>query len=169
LDAWAYHCLREPKLIPQGPGNWLVEFRVSGKRLGYFTAVQIEGRILITTFLFLTMRHTPEGRRIRQRLGLRAEQIEWLRMDTLPYFIQSDAAEDSELRAILTECGCGHLFELIEPEAREITLRGKARETRRHLGLPIPDFLPASCLPVAPDDEEPAKQSQESDPEDHNQ
>jgi hypothetical protein len=87
-------------------------------------------------------------------------------MDTLPYFTQSDVAEDSEIRAILTECGCGHLFDIIEPEAREITLRGRARETRLHLGMPIPDFLPAFCSPVAPDGEESDEETQESDPDD---
>jgi hypothetical protein len=169
LEACTWMSLERPTLIPHGPKEWLVEFHIGGKRLGYFTAVEMDGRILITTFLFLTMRGTPEGRRIRQRLGLRAEQIEWLRMDALPYFTQSDAGEDSEIRAVLSECGCGHLFDIIEPEAREITIRGKARETRRHLGLPIPDFLPAFCSPVPPDAEEAGEEGRESDPDDHNQ
>ena len=138
LEAWACYSLKRQVLIPQGPKNWLVEFRIKDARLGYFTAVEIDGRILVTSFLTLTMRDTPEGKLLRKRLGLRADEIEWLRADSLPFFTQSDVAEDSELRAILTECGCGHLFDLIEPEAREITLRGAARDLRRHLGLPIP-------------------------------
>ena len=147
LDAWASCSLANPVLIQQGPKDWLVEFRVKETRLGYFTAVEIDGRILITTFLFLTMRDTPEGKLIRKRLGLRADEIEWLRADSLPFFTRSDVAEDSELRAILTECGCGHLFELIEPEAREITFHGSARDLRRHLGMPIPP-LTHGLLPI---------------------
>jgi hypothetical protein len=130
-----------PVVIPQGPKNWLVEFRIKDARLGYFTAVGIDGRTLVTSFLFLTMRDTPEGKLIRERLGLRADEIEWLRADSLPFFTQSDVAQDSDLRAILTECGCGHLFDLIEPEAREITFRGAARDLRRHLGMPIPPLM----------------------------
>jgi hypothetical protein len=143
LEAWASYSLTHPVLIPQGPKSWLVEFRVKDARLGYFTAVEVDGRILVTTFLFLTMRDTPEGRLIRRRLGLRAEEIEWLKADTLPFFTQSDVAQDSELRAILTECGCGHLFDLIEPEAREIAFHGAARDLRRHLGMPFPPHLTA--------------------------
>ena len=141
LESWAIDSLMRPVLIPRGPKNWLVEFRIRDVRLGYFTAVEIDGRILLTTFLFLTMRDTPEGKLIRERLGLRADEIEWLRADSLPFFTQSDVAQDGELRAILTECGCGHLFDLIEPEAREITFRGAARDLRRHLGMPIPPHL----------------------------
>jgi hypothetical protein len=141
LDGWASYSLCVPVLIPQGPKRWLVELRIGKDRLGYFTAVEIDGRILVTTFLFLTMRDTPEGKLIRERLGLRADEIEWLRADSLPFFTQSDVAQDSELRAILTECGCGHLFDLIEPEAREITFRGAARDLRRHLGMPIPPLM----------------------------
>jgi hypothetical protein len=141
LEAWASYSLMRPVVSPQGPKNWLVEFRIKDARLGYFTAVEIDGRTLVTSFLFLTMRDTPEGKLIRERLGLRADEIEWLRADSLPFFTQSDVAQDSDLRAILTECGCGHLFDLIEPEAREITFRGAARDLRRHLGMPIPPLM----------------------------
>jgi hypothetical protein len=139
--------LKNPKLFPTGPKEWLVEFSVIGIRLGYFTAVEIDGRILVTTFLFLTMRNTPEGKRIREMLGLRVDQVEWLRMDTLPFFTQSDAAQDGELRGVLTACGCGHLFDLIGPETREITLPGKAQEIRRHLRLSTLRFIRAFYSP----------------------
>jgi hypothetical protein len=168
LEFWAYRSLKNPKLVPTGPKEWLVEFHVDGIRLGYFTAVEIDGRILITTFLFLTMRNTPEGMRIREALGLRADQVEWLRMDTLPYFTQSDAAQDGELREVLTLCGCGHLFDLIGPDAREITLPGKARETRRHMRLPALRFMRAFSLLDSPVGETPDL-GQEPKPGDHGQ
>ncbi len=155
LHFWAYQSFKDPKLIPMGREEWLVEFQVAGIRLGYFTAVKIDGRILATTFLFLTMRGTPEGKRIREILGLRAEQIEWLKMDKLPYFTQSDAAQDAELRAALTACGCGHLFDLIEPGSRVIALPGKAQETRRHMSRRALRSLPAFCYTNSPSYEAP--------------
>jgi len=147
LDLAAYQSLEDPTLVRTGPKEWLVDFRFGDMRLGYFTAVEIEGRILITTFLFLTMRDTPEGKRIREVLGLRAEQVEWLRLDALPYFTQSDVAQDSQLRAVLTECGCGHLFELIGLDAKEIALPGKAKETRLHMREPALRMMRALYSP----------------------
>jgi hypothetical protein len=56
-------------------------------------------------------------------------------MDNLEYFIQSDVQNDEELLALFDECGCGHLFEMMKPEARTATLE-RARATRRHLQMP---------------------------------
>jgi hypothetical protein len=169
LDFWAYESLRNPNLVQTGPAEWLVVFHVDGIRLGYFTAVEVDGRILVTTFLFLTMRGTPQGMLIRELLGLRADQVEWLRMDSLPYFTRSDVAQDGELRKVLTICGCGHLFDIIEPEAREITLSGKAQETRRHIGLPALRFLRAFSSPNSPDAKDSEEESQKLHPDDLSQ
>jgi hypothetical protein len=135
VQDFAWQSLRRPMLIPQR-GGWLVEFNFWQWRLGYFVAEEIDEKILIKSFLFLTMDGTPEGRQLRRRLGMKTDQIAYLRADTLQYFIASDVQHDIDLRRIFTECGCGHLFEMLVPEARTVRLPGTARETRRHLGLP---------------------------------
>jgi hypothetical protein len=50
------------------------------------------------------------------------------------YFLLSDAQTDADLRRLFVECGCGHLFEMMRPEARSSALR-MAGETRRHLQM----------------------------------
>lgn len=59
VQDWMWQSLTRPVLIPQGSGRWLVEFRSAGRRLGCFTAVEVDGQGLITTFLFLTMKERP--------------------------------------------------------------------------------------------------------------
>jgi hypothetical protein len=135
LTDWAWQSLNEPVLHPQD-GGWLVEFRLFQKlRLGYFRAEFIDGRILITTFLFLTNEGTPEGRRLREKTRFTTDQIAWLKIDQLSYFLLSDVQDDLRLRALFDECGCGHLFDMMKPEARVSTMRAAA-ETRRHLKMP---------------------------------
>ncbi len=56
-------------------------------------------------------------------------------MDELPYFMLSDVKNDPELRALFTECGCGHLFDLAKVPERD--LLSFAQETRRHLKMPF--------------------------------
>jgi hypothetical protein len=145
LTDWVWQSLRKPRLLPQR-GGWLVEFRVAQWHLGYLCAEEVEGKILVTTFLFLTNAGTPEGRRLRERTKFRTDQISWLNMDHLSYFLQSDVQNDPDLRALFTECGCGHLFEMMKPEARVATLR-MAAATRRHLGMQPPADDTASSSP----------------------
>lgn len=134
LTDWVWQSLREPVLLPQTNG-WLVEFRVAQWRLGYFCAEDVGGKILVTTFLFLTNAGTPEGHGLRERTRFRTDEIAWLKMDELSYFLLSDVQNDLELRALFAECGCGHLFEMMKPEARTST-SARANATRRHLQMP---------------------------------
>lgn len=76
---------------------------------------------------------------MRRRLSLSTTDIDWLNMDTFDHFVRSDVAHDPELRAILTDCGCGHLFDLAKPGARVALLEGAAENTRKYLELPLPD------------------------------
>jgi hypothetical protein len=134
LTDWIWQSLRKPVLRPQRSG-WLVEFRVWQWHLGYFCAEETDRGMVLTTFLFLTNAGTPEGNHLRERLRLATDDVAWLKMDNLEYFIQSDVQNDEELLALFDECGCGHLFEMMKPEARTATLE-RARATRRHLQMP---------------------------------
>jgi hypothetical protein len=145
FEPWAvqdfmWQSLREPLLVPAGRGRWLVEYRFFQHRLGYFVAEEVDGRVLIATFLFLTMEGTPEGNELRQRLRVRTDDVSWLGMDTLSYFVLSDVAKDADLTAVLSECGCGHLFQLLKPDAVVARATGVAARTRQHLEMPLPQL-----------------------------
>ena len=113
-----------------------MEYRLGGHKLGYLLGEVVDGVILIETALFLTMNGTPEGDLLWARLGLRREDKEYLRLDDPATFVASDVRFDPELVKILTECGCGHLFNLLKnPVPEERSLKGCAADIRKHLRL----------------------------------
>jgi hypothetical protein len=117
VAAWIEHhmarSLAEPVIAErQRGGDVLVECRVSGKRVGYFVANVADGRVVVRTFLLVTMRGTPEGERLYRRFRLTRDEAGWLGLNKLSSFTGTDIADDAELRGMLVECGCGGLLEL---------------------------------------------------------
>ncbi len=127
--------LLNPVVCDRRPGEVLIEYRYNGYRLGYFVARLVENEVVVTTFLFLTMQGTPEAKRLRDKLKLRRPDIEHLRLDEITTYCLTDLHADPELVAIFKECGCGHLLDLLTPEARAQVPTGFSREVRRYLGL----------------------------------
>lgn len=133
LTDWVWQSLRKPAFV-EYRGRRLAKFRIAQWHLGYFTFEEVDGKILITTFLFLTNAGTPEGDKLRERTRFATDQITWLQMDRLSYFLMSDVPDDPRLREFFAECGCGHLFEMLRSRDGLVTLR-LARDTRRHLEM----------------------------------
>jgi hypothetical protein len=85
------------------------------------------------------MRNTPEGRELARRLRLTPDEVDYLKLHELSRFTQTDLKDDPQLRALLSECGCGQLFELAEdehalvPTARTVTQ--VAAELKQYVGL----------------------------------
>ena len=57
---------------------YLIAYHLKDLRLGYLVARVVEGRVVITTFLFLTMEGTPEYRLLHEQLRLCRRDIEHL-------------------------------------------------------------------------------------------
>ena len=115
LDCWLAHCLRHPRVVErQAGGDLLVEFRLHEDRLGYLVVTPLIDRVVVRTFLFLTMMPTPEARRLERRLRLSRRDVDWLGLHDLSRFTDTDLGDDPRLRALFAECGCGHLFDLDE-------------------------------------------------------
>jgi hypothetical protein len=86
------------------------------------------------------MAQTPEGRMLEKRLKLTRDEITYLRLHELSRFTQTDLKDDPQLRALLSECGCGHLFELAEDEhalvpTARTTITPMAAELKQYVGL----------------------------------
>jgi hypothetical protein len=129
LEAWLERSLAQPVIV-EGPragaaGSVMVEYRIHDQRLGYVVLTPTAehggdrgagagGVAVVRTFLFLTMQGTPEARMLQQRLRLSRRDVEWLKLDDLAAFTQTDLREDDQLRGLLQDCGCGHLFDLAE-------------------------------------------------------
>jgi hypothetical protein len=106
-----------------------------GIRIGYFVGNVIGGKVLIRTFLFLTMQGTPESKLLYQRLGVRRADIERLGLDELATYLYTDLGDDEQLARILTDCGCGGLLELRNTWNAGGSKRECARQIRAHLRI----------------------------------
>jgi hypothetical protein len=123
-ETWLVHALQEPVIAKQLPGRQvLVQFRVDAKRVGYLVVSRLPDMFLVRTFLFLTMKGTPEGRLLEEKLNVSRQEINHLKLDEMSRFTNTDLKEDKNLRRVLTACGCGHLFKLAEEQQRDETLR----------------------------------------------
>jgi len=105
--------LRHPAFHPSGrdDGSVLVEYRLGDHKLGYLVARGASNRVVVLTFLFLTMDCTPEGRELRRQLRLGRDDKTFLGFDSLDTFALTDVRTDRHLRSVLEKCGCGHLCE----------------------------------------------------------
>ncbi len=102
---------RDPEITVCGKST-LLSYRLLGYKIGYLPMLIYPDSILLTTFLFLTMNGTPAGDKLRERLNLSRPKKEHTGLDQLMTFIYGDIAQDTELVRILTECGCGCLFDI---------------------------------------------------------
>lgn len=93
-----------------GP-SYLLEFDYYSKKLGYLL-ISNEGKFaVIRSFKFLTMTGTPEFYKLKRELKGSREDFEYLGLDALSTFVNSDVSKDPVLKEIFTNCGLGHLFD----------------------------------------------------------
>lgn len=106
-------------------GSKLIPYYMdSGKKykIGYLVGDLVEDRLLINTFLFLAQDGTPEGDKLNELLKVAKLEKEFLQLDELRYFTNSDLKEDEELLPILKTCHLDHILELkINDPAMDMT------------------------------------------------
>jgi hypothetical protein len=90
-------------------------------------------RVLIQTFVFLTMDGTPEGDELDRRLRLKRPDKEHLGLDEVWLFGATDLKDDPQLVSLLEECKCGHLFHALRSVGPKET--GYAQKMRQYIGL----------------------------------
>jgi hypothetical protein len=94
-------------------------------KLGYLKAVIIGDKLVVLTFLFVTNNGTPEGKKLKDLIGLQKEDKKYLGIDKLSTFIKSDIKQDEKLKALFCQAGCGGLFHMTkafldQPDQKEI-------------------------------------------------
>ncbi len=126
--------LQQPKFTRRPDSCFLVEYRHGLHKLGYFVGVLLGDRVLLKTFLFLTMQGTPESDLLYHQLRLTRRDIEYMSLDNLSAFTDTDLRDDPALVKLFKECGCGHLLtaDLLDPGADHFG--GFAEGLRKYLG-----------------------------------
>lgn len=134
---YLWQSLRKPKVhkMPSHSNKFLIEYWLNVHKIGYLVVHRLKDLVLIDTFLFLTMSGTPEGDKLWSRLGFGRSQREYLQLDKIGTFLMTDVKFDPELVAILSECGCGHLFNILKEPLKDLCRTGYSAEIRKHIGL----------------------------------
>jgi hypothetical protein len=140
VEHWLHESLAKPTIVSRlSRDQLLVAYEVLGKRLGYLVVTAGDGWVGVRTFLFLTMAQTPEGKLLEKALKLTRDEVTYLRLHELIRFTRSDLKDDQELSLLLSECGCGHLFELAEDEHALVptlqTITPFAAELKQYVGV----------------------------------
>ncbi len=125
--------LDEPAVAEARGDGFLIAFQYGGVRVGYLTARLVGDKLVVTTFLLLTMEGTPEGRLLRQKLRLSRRDIEYERLDRLETFLSPDVLADKELVKVLEASRCGSLLALARDGFPHTAVGGHAEELKRFL------------------------------------
>jgi hypothetical protein len=117
-------------------GRFLVDMVVNGgKRVGYLVGSRLADRVLIKTFLLLTMQGTPESQELYRRLRLRRPDIEYLGPDDIQTLATTDLVRDPEIARIFEECGCRDLLRFVTEDSWGDIRSGYANRFKAFLGL----------------------------------
>jgi len=104
--------LKNPVICYDQNMRLLIEYRFYGTKVGYFRADIIEGIIVLRTFLFITNNGTPESRKLEQNTGLQKFDIEYLAINKLSSFMNSEIDNNEAVKKILVDANCQCLLEL---------------------------------------------------------
>jgi len=147
--------LEYPTIVPHdSPDSFLVEVGERDRKVGYLVVRVHQDFIVVVTFLFLTMKRTPEGAKLRARLGLSRTDMELFKLDSFFTIAFSDIGLDPDLRNALSDCGCSHLLELVDNKKPLEWLAGHGEKLKKVVGLPplmrytSEDPLPARAVSV---------------------
>ena len=120
-------------MIPNADGSYQVECRILDRKVGCFVAELSGDKILVKTFLLITMRGTPEGSELSRGLGSgTGRRVPAL--DHLVTLVRTDLGSDPEIVGLLRDCGCGGILDLTTLLCQESVLAGYATGFRDYLG-----------------------------------
>lgn len=105
---------RKYKIISTGNGKYLIECYIYDIKIGYFSAIYVDGILVIRTFLFITHSSTPEGKKLEQLTGLQKSDKAYLAIDDLRSLANSDIIQNDEVRNIFIEAGCKSIIDLCQ-------------------------------------------------------
>jgi len=110
LPGCVYNSLADPVYCKGSHHTFLINFMISGLKLGYLVASVQKGILLVQTFLLITNNGTPEGDRLATLTKLNKLDKEYLTIDKLSAFYASDIADTPEVKQLFLDAGCIDLF-----------------------------------------------------------
>jgi hypothetical protein len=92
--------LQNPKFTYDSNNKLLIEYRFFDTKTGYLRVNIVNDIILTGTFLFVTNNGTPEGQLLDKNKGLQKSDKEYLNIDKLSTFMNSDLDKNEEVQKI---------------------------------------------------------------------
>lgn len=80
--------------------------------IGYLPFTIINKQLFILTFLPICSQNAPEGKKLQEQLGITRNEIEFLGMDKLSFFMETDFESIPRLKEAVIEAGLWHLTKL---------------------------------------------------------
>lgn len=103
------YSLQNKNIIVHPNGSRLLIYTYDRIKLGYFPLVVVDGVVVLKTFLFITNTGTPEGDRLDSELKIGILEKQFVGIDKLSTFINSDIMKDKRVKSIFDKVGLGHL------------------------------------------------------------
>ncbi|SIO63336.1 hypothetical protein SAMN05444166_7316 [Singulisphaera sp. GP187] len=129
--------LRHPQVTPGRDGHLLVDVRLGEYLVGYLVAERIADKVLVKTFLLITMRGTPEGEKLHRRLRMSRADLEYLELDNFAKLAFTDLLKDDVIAEIFRECGFEGLLALAHSEHPFKICGGIANQFKTYFGRPL--------------------------------
>lgn len=85
--------------------------------LGYLPFTIIKDKLFVLTFLPICSQNAPEGKKLQEILGISRKETEYLGMDKLSFFMDTDFEAIPRLKEAVIESGLWHLTKLNPPDS----------------------------------------------------
>jgi hypothetical protein len=102
------------RIVRLADNRMLLEYELFDFKIGYLVISVQYGVILVRTFLLITSSITPEGKILHEQLGLQKLDHQYLGIDKLSTFVNSDILENEDICNLFRKAGCGSLIEFCE-------------------------------------------------------
>lgn len=107
-----YYSFKGPVKAIRFKGTLLIPYYLLLQKAGYFVCEVHEGKLILTTFLFLTNNDTPEGDKLYRLYQLTRNDKDYLAINKLSSFVTSDIAQNPEAKKLFIDAGCESLFQI---------------------------------------------------------
>jgi hypothetical protein len=91
-----------------------VDMRIYNVKVGYLLATVFNNKLILRTFLFITLQGTPEGIALRKNAKLKRDEVTFLELDRLSTFMTPEIQHNKHIKQFFIEAGLQPLFELYE-------------------------------------------------------
>jgi hypothetical protein len=118
-----------------GDKRMLLEYKLFGLKIGYLVVSIPYGVILVHTFLLMTSSSTPEGKILHEQLGLQKLDNQYLGIDKLTTFVNSDILDNEDICNLFREANCESLIEFCKKERSYPTEREDDNEAEEQIQL----------------------------------